>query len=66
MVVECRMERKTRPGAAKPTSGQYVEVGPRGGVHGSTEITSAFGKPMPHTSRPGCSWQLVDKTKHAR
>lgn len=58
------MADKTRPGAPTPTSGQYVEVGPRGGVHGNYEITSVFGKPMPPTSKPGCSWQLVDQTKH--
>jgi hypothetical protein len=54
----------TKPGAPTPASGQYVEVGPRGGVHGSAEITSIVGKPMPPTSSPGCSWLLVDQTKH--
>ena len=56
----------TKPGAPAPTSGQYVEVGPRGGNHGSVEITAISGKPMPPTSKPGCSWKLVDATKHSR
>ena len=58
------MAKAIKPGAPTPTSGQYVEVGPRGGVHGSNEITSVSGKPMPPTSKPGCSWLLVDQTKH--
>lgn len=55
-----------RPGSPTPVSGQYVELGPRGGVHGSHETTSVHGRPMPPTSRPGCSWGLVDATKHKR
>lgn len=53
-----------RPGTATPVSGQYVEVGPRGGLHGSGEITSVQGKPMPPTSKPNSGWLLVDETKH--
>lgn len=60
------MGRVVKPGAPTPKSGQYIEVGPKGGLHGSSEITSVFGKPMPPTSKPGCSWQLVDATKHKR
>lgn len=55
-----------KPGAPTPVSGQYVEVDPRGGVHDSSEVTSVSGKPMPPTSKPGCSWLLVDPTKHRR
>ena len=58
------MPKAIRPGVSTPVSGQYVEVGPRGGVHGSSEITSVSGKPMPPTSKPNCGWQLVDATKH--
>lgn len=57
------MAKLNKPGTPTPTSGQYVEVGPRGGVHGSSEIRSISGKPMPPTSKPGCSWLLVDPTK---
>lgn len=60
------MAKFVKPGTPTPTSGQYVEVGPKGGVHGSNEITSIFGKPMPPTSRPGSGWLLVDQTKHKR
>ncbi len=58
------MANSTKPGAATPVSGQYVEVGPRGGLHGTGEITSVQGKPMPPTSRPNSGWVLVDETKH--
>lgn len=60
------MANTTKPGARTPKSGQYVEVGPLGGIHGANEITSISGKPMPPTSKPGCSWKLVDPTKHKR
>lgn len=60
------MANTVKPGAATPVSGQYVEVGPRGGIHGNTEITSVYGKTMPPTSRPNSSWMLVDPTKHAK
>lgn len=54
-----------RPGQETPQSGQYVEVGPRGGKLGN-ETTSVKGKPLPPTSSSGNSWQLVDPTKHKR
>ena len=60
------MPNTTKPGAPTPESGQYIEVGPRGGINSDTEITSISGKPMPPTSKPGRSWQLVDPTKHKR
>lgn len=53
-----------KPGAPAPASGQFVQVGPRGGNAGSTEITAVQGKPMPPTTRPGQQWQMVDPTKH--
>ena len=55
-----------KPGTPAPSSGQYVEVGPRGGIHGPNEITAVQGKPMPPTSSPGCGWLLVDPTNHKR
>lgn len=58
------MYRGTKPGALTPQSGQCIEVGPKGGLHGSNEITSVFGKPMPPTSKPNSGWKLVDATKH--
>lgn len=56
--------RGVKPGSPAPKSGQYVEVGPRGGAHGSNETTAVQGKPMPPTSSPGSTWVLVDPTKH--
>ncbi len=53
-----------KPGSPTPASGQYIQVGPRGGFAGSNEITSVFGNPMPPTSKPGNSYVLVDPTKH--
>lgn len=53
-----------RPGNITPTSGQWVQVGPRGGARSTNEITSVQGKPLPPTSNPGDLWKLVDPTKH--
>ena len=58
------MASNTKPGIPAPASGQYVQVGPRGGNASSSEITAVQGKPMPPTSRPGQRWQMVDPTKH--
>jgi hypothetical protein len=55
-----------RPGQQVPNSGQYAEVGPRGGNQGKTEITGVKGDRLPPTSKPGNQWKLVDKTKHKR
>lgn len=54
---------KLRPGQSTPASGQYEEVGPRGGRTGH-EVTSVEGKPLPPTSQPGNGYVLVDETKH--
>ena len=71
------MASNTKPGIPAPASGQYVQVGPRGGNASSSEITAVQGKPMPPawlkcwalprmppTRRPGQQWQMVDPTKH--
>lgn len=58
------MASNTKPGTPAPASGQYVQVGPRGGNAGSTEITAVQGKPMPPTDRPGQLWHMADPTKH--
>ncbi len=55
--------KKLSPGQATPTSGQYEEVGPRGGRTGH-EVTSVKGNPLPPTSKSGSGYVLVDKTKH--
>lgn len=53
-----------KPGSPVPESGQYVQVGPRGGQQGPEEATLVQGEPAPPTSKPGNEWQLVDSTKH--
>ena len=52
-----------RPGKSTPTSGQYEQVGPKGGKTGK-EVTSVEGKPLPPTDKPGQGYVLVDPTKH--
>ena len=54
-----------KPGQTVKTSGQYVQVGPRGGVS-RTESTLVQGKTTPPTSKPNSTYYLVDKTKHKR
>lgn len=52
-----------RPGEHVKTSGQYVVIGPRGGVS-KTEVTLVENKPAPPTPKPSSKFALVDKTKH--
>lgn len=53
-----------KPGQVVPSSGQYHEVGPRGGQPSSTESTMVQGDRVPPTSAPGRQWEQVDRTKH--
>lgn len=48
------------PGTPAPNSGQYQEIGPRGGK--GPESTVPKGHPLPPTRLPGSSWELVDPT----
>ena len=50
-----------RPGNIAKESGQYVQVGPRGGI--GAERTVVKGEPLPPTPRPNMSYQLVDRTR---
>jgi hypothetical protein len=52
-----------KPGQSAPKSGQYEEVGPRGG-HKGNEVTVPKGHTMPPTSEPGNGYILVDPTKN--
>lgn len=52
-----------KPGQDAPRSGQYVIVGPRGGVTGE-ERTSTRGNPLPPTPKAGQTYRLVDATKN--
>jgi hypothetical protein len=52
-----------KPGQSAPGSGQYEQVGPRGGSTGH-EITSIAGRPLPPTSKPGQGYVFVDPSKN--
>jgi len=60
------MSERLRPGQRPTDSGQFKEVGPRGGKVNNLEITGIENKPLPPTSKPGNSWVQVDKTKHKK
>lgn len=51
-----------KPGQTAPKSGQYQQIGPRGG-HGP-EVTSVKGEPLPPTPKSGSTYTLVDPTKN--
>ncbi|MCC7389444.1 MAG: YjzC family protein [Phycisphaerales bacterium] len=51
-----------KPGNQAPKSGQYQEVGPRGGK--GREVTTVKGEPLPPTTQKGASYTLVDPTKN--
>lgn len=57
------MSDNLKPGNKAPASGQYEEVGPRGGGTGH-EVTSTKGKPLPPTQKPGNSYRVADRTKN--
>jgi len=52
-----------KPGNRAPASGQYEEVGPRGGRTGH-EVTTVRGEPLPPTSKPRSSYVIVDRTRN--
>ena len=51
-----------KPGQTATRSGQYEQVGPRGGGTG-IERTVGRGEQLPPTPRPGMGYKLVDPTK---
>ena len=51
-----------RPGNKAPASGQYQQIGPRGGKGG--EVTISKGETMPPTSSPGSTFTLVDRSNN--
>lgn len=57
------MAKGLKPGQTAPKSGQYEQVGPRGGKTGH-EVTVVKGEPLPPTQKPGMSFALVDATKN--
>lgn len=52
-----------KPGTRAPASGQYEQVGPRGGRTGH-EVTTVRGEPLPPTSKPGSTYVIVDRTRN--
>lgn len=50
------------PGKKAPRSGQYQQVGPRGGR--GKEVTSVKGEPLPPAPQKGTTYTLVDPTKN--
>ena len=57
------MSGSLKPGTTAPRSGQYEQVGSRGGRTGE-ERTVTRGEPLPPTPKPGMGYVLVDPTKN--
>ena len=51
-----------KPGSEAPASGQYQQIGPRGGQ--GREVTSVKGKTLPPTTVSGSTYKLVDPSKN--
>jgi len=51
-----------KPGVRAIRSGQYQQIGPRGGK--GKEVTVVRGEPLPPTPSKGTSYKLVDATKN--
>lgn len=51
-----------KPGQRAPVSGQYQQIGPRGGK--GREVTVVKGEPLPPTSSKGSSYDIADPTKN--
>jgi len=51
-----------KPGQTAPRSGQYQQLGPRGGE--GKEVTVVRGEPLPPTPKRGMTYTLVDPTKN--
>lgn len=51
-----------KPGEKAPASGQYQEIGPRGGE--GREVTTVKGEKMPPSTKSGSTYRLVDPSKN--
>lgn len=51
-----------KPGSEVPRSGQYQEIGPRGGA--GREVTAVKGEMLPPTTKVGSIYKLVDPSKN--
>jgi hypothetical protein len=56
------MKKPLNAGTPAPKSGQYLEIGPRGGS--VKEVTVPKGHNLPPTAKPNSSYRLVDPTKN--
>jgi len=56
------MSKEFKPGQKAPNSGQYLQIGPRGGK--GREVTVVKNEPLPPTPGPKMSYILVDATKN--
>lgn len=56
------MAKPMKPGQSAPVSGQYQQVGPKGGK--GKEVTVVKGEPLPPTPKPGMGYKVVDPTKN--
>ena len=56
------MADKLKSGHTAPKSGQYAELGPKGGF--KKEVTISKGETFPPTEKPNSSFKLVDPTKN--
>lgn len=54
--------RGLKPGQPAPASGQYQQIGPRGGK--GPEVTAVQGKTLPPTQQSGSTYNLVDPSKN--
>lgn len=54
--------KQLKPGQTAPKSGQYQQIGPRGGK--GHEVTVTKGEPLPPAPAKGMSYKLVDATKN--
>jgi hypothetical protein len=50
------------PGVKAPSSGQYQQIGPRGGK--GKEVTVVKGEPLPPSPSKGTTYKIVDRTKN--
>lgn len=51
-----------KPGETAPVSGQYQEIGPRGGK--GREVTAVRGETLPPTTQQGSTYKVVDPSKN--
>ena len=62
-VQETILDKLFKPGQTAPVSGQYEQVGPRGGRTGD-ERTVVRGEPLPPTPKSGRGYVVADRTKN--